>query len=230
MDKDFSIWGRGIIVKLIPYLLAILVACATLGSVTLTKTATAKSAGYTMIQVNQGDTLYHLAKKYRVSVEQLVDSNQISNPALIHVGEKLRIPSTDRGISKSVMSTRNELQNTLVAKKNTNVGVPFTRGTVLGSFTLTAYTAGFESTGKKPGDRYYGITSSGVQVQDGVTVAVDPRVIPIGSRVYIEGIGYRVAQDVGGAIKGKRIDVYMSNLQTARLFGVKHRVRVELVN
>jgi len=62
-----------------------------------------------------------------------------------------------------------------------------------------------------------------------VTIAVDPSVIPIGSRVYIEGLGYFVAQDTGSAIKGKRIDVFMNDLEEALQFGVKKGVRVAIV-
>jgi len=52
-------------------------------------------------------------------------------------------------------------------------------------------------------------------------IAVDPKVIPLHSKVYIEGLGYYYAEDVGGAIKGNRIDVLYSTHQEALEFGVK---------
>ena len=80
----------------------------------------------------------------------------------------------------------------------------------------TAYTAGFESTGKRPGDRGYGITATGTKAKHG-TVAVDPKVIPLGTELYIEDIGniegdygYATALDTGGAIKNNRIDLVLS--------------------
>lgn len=62
------------------------------------------------------------------------------------------------------------------------------------------------SAGRAPGDPYYGITSTGVPVTKGV-VAVDPRVIPYGTRMYIPGYGFGVAADTGGAIVGDIIDL-----------------------
>jgi uncharacterized protein YabE (DUF348 family) len=65
-----------------------------------------------------------------------------------------------------------------------------------------------------------GITATGASVRWGV-VAVDPRVIPLGSKLYIEGYGDAQALDTGGAIKGNRIDLYMNSRQAALSFGVR---------
>jgi uncharacterized protein YabE (DUF348 family)/3D (Asp-Asp-Asp) domain-containing protein len=62
------------------------------------------------------------------------------------------------------------------------------------------------SAGRSPSDPSYGITATGVPVDRGV-VAVDPSVIPLGTRLYIPGYGYGVAADTGGGIRGNMIDL-----------------------
>ena len=56
----------------------------------------------------------------------------------------------------------------------------------------------------------YSGTATGTQVTPGRTVAVDPAVIPLGTRLYIDGVGWRVAEDTGGAVKGYIIDLAVS--------------------
>ncbi|WP_042463375.1 3D domain-containing protein [Neobacillus dielmonensis] len=60
-------------------------------------------------------------------------------------------------------------------------------------------------------------------------IAVDPAVIPLGKRVWVEGYGEAIAGDTGGAIKGHRIDVLMPNSATARVWGRK-TVKVVILN
>ena len=70
-----------------------------------------------------------------------------------------------------------------------------------------------EVTGREPH------TATGTVPQQGRTIAVDPRVIPYGTHVYIEGYGEFIAEDTGGAIRGNRIDVYFATHQDAIIFG-----------
>lgn len=91
----------------------------------------------------------------------------------------------------------------------------------LNNVTLTAYSAGVASTGKSASHPQYGITASGTKVKEGRTIAVDPDVIPLGWWVYIEGIGFRRAEDTGSAINGNKIDVYYESESYANKFGKK---------
>jgi uncharacterized protein YabE (DUF348 family) len=80
------------------------------------------------------------------------------------------------------------------------------------NFKTTAYTGGTStSSGRKPVRATGGIS----------TIAVDPTVIPIGSKVYIDGYGYAVAADTGSGIKGNIIDVYFDSEKEASNWGVR---------
>lgn len=74
--------------------------------------------------------------------------------------------------------------------------------------------------GKAPGDPAYRITASGRQTSRG-TIAVDRKIIPLGSLVEILGYGLMRAEDTGGAIKGRHIDVWVSSHKEALSLGIK---------
>jgi uncharacterized protein YabE (DUF348 family) len=63
-----------------------------------------------------------------------------------------------------------------------------------------------------------GVTATGIPARYGI-VAVDPRVIPLGSRIYVKGYGMALAADTGGAIVGDKIDLCMENAEEAWSFG-----------
>lgn len=108
-----------------------------------------------------------------------------------------------------------------VVEETTEVVV--TKGSITEVFEITGYCPcrkccgnfSSEVTGKSPS------TSTGVVPVQGRTIAVDPRVIPYGTKVYIDGHEY-VAEDCGGAIKGNRIDMYFNSHQEALVWGRKH--------
>jgi uncharacterized protein YabE (DUF348 family) len=99
--------------------------------------------------------------------------------------------------------------------------------------SATAYTASYKDTKKHPDHPLFGITYTGVRVKKGI-VAVDPKVIPLGTRLYVEGLdglpdyGYAVAADIGSAIKGNKIDLYMDGQDVVDRFGRK-KVRVYIL-
>ena len=88
----------------------------------------------------------------------------------------------------------------------------------------TAYCACYKCCGKYPSNKYYGITKTGTRAKVG-TIAVDPKVIPLGTKMYIEGLngaknyGVGKAEDIGGAIKGKIIDLYFDTHSETRQWG-----------
>ncbi|MCR2807187.1 ubiquitin-like domain-containing protein [Paenibacillus soyae] len=142
-----------------------------------------------------------------------------------NISEVVQTAAVDQVIA--VGTKKPEPKVTVLSSKSPSVmtvtkdGYTFGAKKVLKSVTLTAYTAGFESTGKSEGDPGYGITASGTRVTEGRTIAVDPKVIPIGWWVYIEGIGFRRAEDKGSAVKGNKIDIYFASESHATKFGKK---------
>jgi uncharacterized protein YabE (DUF348 family) len=74
--------------------------------------------------------------------------------------------------------------------------------------TLRVYATAYNpaSAGRSPDDPNYGVTATGSVVTYGI-VAVDPAIIPLGTRMFVPGYGYAVAGDTGGAVKGYIIDL-----------------------
>lgn len=68
-----------------------------------------------------------------------------------------------------------------------------------------------------------GLTATGTKVAPGDTVAIDPAVIPYGTKIYIEGYGWRTALDCGGSVDGKHIDVAVNTHSEAMSMGVRHK-------
>lgn len=94
----------------------------------------------------------------------------------------------------------------------------------------TAYCSCEKCCGEWAKNRPDGIvyTASGAVAEEGVTIAADWDVLPPGTTVFIDGLGERVVQDRGAAVKGKAVDVYFQDHDEALLFG-RQTVRLYIV-
>lgn len=119
----------------------------------------------------------------------------------------------DLAYTKRILSDKDKLLNDFVTSE------------YVGEFDVSYYTAGPESTGKYPGDPFYGVTASGDFVLEGYTAAADWDLFEPGTRLFIEGVGFRVVRDSGSAIKGKKLDIFVEDLDVALQNG-RHMARV----
>jgi 3D (Asp-Asp-Asp) domain-containing protein len=172
--------------------------------------------------IQKGDTLTSIASQYDgVSLKQLQEWNQIDNPNLIITGDTLTIykngtPSTSDSVQVEEKQEK-PVQTTDKPSSDENVAKELT-------MTATAYTASC--------DGCSGITATGLNLKDNPNqkvISVDPSVIPLGSKVYVEGYGEAIAGDTGGAIKGNKIDLFIPEKQDAINFGVQE-VNVKVYN
>lgn len=140
----------------------------------------------------------------------------VTKDKVIAVGTK---PLPVKVAAKTTTTTKTTAKKSTAAANSSNVahkaGVDFEYKKILKNVSMTAYSSEEPGIGTR--------TASGTRVTEGRTIAVDPDVIPIGWWVYIEGLGFRRAEDTGGAIKGNKVDVYYDSLSHARNFGRKSR-------
>lgn len=110
---------------------------------------------------------------------------------------------------------QNSTLNPVVAKDNNSLtGAPENYRKII-DMTATAYGPGVKDNG-----RWNDLTFVGTKIRKGV-VAVDPRIIPMGTKLWVEGYGQAVAEDQGSAIKGNRIDLAFDTRQEAVNYGIK---------
>lgn len=194
--------------------------------------------------VQKGDTLWDVAMENEVTVSQLMEWNDLDQE-LIHPGLELKIfenKDTKTGQAGNVLKKSHtkmvkrqsisypETSAPTTAVKQTKPSKRVLPAAVKGSSAkeitvkATAYTATCSGCS--------GVTAIGINLKknpNAKVISVDPAVIPLGSKVFIEGYGVAIAADTGGAIKGHRIDVYLPSKKAALQFGRKE-LTVKILN
>ncbi|RCW64270.1 LysM peptidoglycan-binding domain-containing protein [Saliterribacillus persicus] len=184
--------------------------------------------------VERGDTLSHIAMKHGVTVEDIQEWNELET-TLILIGEELTLKEVNKVEANA--STKNnassqEQEETPVAsepaaakeepkqeaapKEQKAEPKKEAQSSETVAVSATAYTAKC--------DGCSGITATGVNLLENPNmkvIAVDPNVIPLGTRVHVEGYGEAIAADTGGAIKGNKIDVHVPTKDEAFAWGVR---------
>ncbi|MBP2633969.1 MAG: hypothetical protein H6Q70_4597 [Firmicutes bacterium] len=149
----------------------------------------------------------HINEKIKDSVNDKLKDN-VNDKVKARINKKL---------NEALLEREDELQQVITDR--VNVKIRQNKAHKVLDIVATAYASGYEDNGI-----WNDKTHIGTKVRPGI-IAVDPRVIPLGSKVYIEfedGRGmYAVAEDTGGAIKGNRIDIVMSNREKAQDFGIQ---------
>lgn len=145
--------------------------------------------------VQKGDTLYSIAQEYDFTVSQLKSLNNLKT-TIIKVNQVLDV-SADRAPTKEENSEKQEQA-------------------VIKTFKVmaTAFTANCRGCS--------GVTSTGFNLKknpNAKIIAVDPKIIPLGTKVWVEGYGEAIAADKGGSIRGNKIDVFMPSNSKAYSWG-----------
>ena len=167
--------------------------------------------------VQSGDTLYRIALNHGISLDSLMSWNGLTSH-WIYPGDVLSVSGTAvKGVSSTAPQTTAQ---TAPAKE----AAPVTSSAREMVVEATAYTAYCEGCS--------GITYTGINLRanpNQKVIAVDPDVIPLGSTVWVEGYGTAVAGDIGGAIDGNRIDVFIPNYNDALEWG-RRTVTVKILD
>lgn len=186
--------------------------------------------------VTWGDTLSAIAAATEISLDTLVEVNNISNADMIIVGNKISL-SSDKSIvtvgegeetrsydvshEEEIVEVETPVEETVVetvveTPVVEEVAVEETAPATSEGYTITVEATAYSTNQPSLSDYTY----TGINLrQTPNVIAVDPSVIPLGSTVVIPGYGTFIAGDTGSAIVGNRIDVHITDLNAAWAFG-----------
>lgn len=191
----------------------------------------------TLMSINQitshliypGDRLYLTAEKQQAAAQSNKKVVERPTKEVSHMkkptastAKRQKTTTNDAQVKKKEEQQVAHHQQAEQTKKDTPSAAPTAKGKEM-MVTATAYTAYCEGCS---GTTYTGINLRANPNQK--VIAVDPNVIPLGSKVWVEGYGEAIAGDIGGAIKGNKIDVFLEHKSDAYQWGRK-QVKIKVL-
>lgn len=171
-----------------------------IGAIAISGLLPTTSVNAASVKVKSGDTLSLIAKRHNVNASELQKKNKIKNANTIRVGQVLTLPAKKSAAKKTT------------AKKKAVKKAPAKKILKTVRVSSSAY-----SRAQRGMSNY---TATGIDLRKkSKVIAVDPKVIKLGSKVYVPGYGEAIAGDTGGAIRGKKIDVHMNSVNACYNWG-----------
>ena len=174
--------------------------------------------------VASGDTLFKIAQAHGISLDTLMSWNGITghwiypgDKLVVSGGSPISVPKAPEEATPAQSTSQAAPAKTAAPAASQQSGKEMT-------VSATAYTA------YCPGCS--GVTATGIDLRSNPgqkVIAVDPTVIPLGSKVWVEGYGEAIAGDTGGAIKGNKIDVFIPSKGAALDWGRK-TINIKILN
>lgn len=174
-------------------------------------------------KIKANDTFWEISLKYKVPLKKLMDVNDKLEANNLQIGAEVIIPGNDTLTAKAAEKKPATPASSPAAKTVSAPGGTTHAYKKEIAVKATAYTAAASENGKWGAVDYFGN-----KLKVG-TIAVDPKMIPLGTKLYVTGYDYNglpkggmlaTATDMGGSIKGNRIDIFVpGTTQQAQKFG-----------
>lgn len=190
------------------------------------KKSSNSSSTYT---VKSGDTLFKIASAHGISLDQLMSWNNISGHT-IYPGQEFAVKGAAAKAAAPAAAAPAAKAPAKEAPKSTQAAPTPASAPAAAKPAAASTQSGKEMTVSATAYTAYcagcsGVTRTGIDLRSNPNqkvIAVDPSVIPLGSKVWVEGYGTAIAGDTGGAIKGNKIDVFIPTQGEALNWGRKN--------
>ncbi|WP_413521820.1 3D domain-containing protein [Brochothrix thermosphacta] len=182
-----------------------------IGAIAISGLLPTTSVNAASVKVKSGDTLSLIAKRHNVNASELQKKNKIKNANTIRVGQVLTLPAK-KSAAKKTTTKKKAVKKAPAKKKVVKKKAPAKKVLKTVRVSSSAY-----SRAQRGMSNY---TATGIDLRKkSKVIAVDPKVIKLGSKVYVPGYGKAIAGDTGGAIRGKKIDVHMNSVNACYNWG-----------